>query len=115
MYTHPLTVMVTLLTFLHPATAHIYGFGWEHGGYNGGLFPITNELIGWCDALPAASNNKISSVAIAAGWRCTFWNNEWCEEGGGPSWTVGGPQQVNQPLVPASMNDKITSYRCYRA
>jgi hypothetical protein len=64
------------------------GPGWENACYN----------------VPGSLNDKISSLQIHTG--CTFYENSGCV-GGGIRLLAG-----TYNTIPASMNDRISSYKC---
>ncbi|QDS73981.1 hypothetical protein FKW77_008487 [Venturia effusa] len=71
-------------------------FGGTCGTYN-----VPNNA---CWNVPAARNDKISSLDTF-GATCTFWRDGKC---GGTSFKATG----RNPLIPANMNDKISSLKC---
>ncbi|KNG48841.1 hypothetical protein DDE82_008268 [Stemphylium lycopersici] len=54
-------------------------------------------------------NDVISSVSIPTGYRCRFWTSNNCDSTSTPDIYAPGTDQF-----PSNMNDKTTSFKCYK-
>ncbi|KAH8776736.1 hypothetical protein F5883DRAFT_640419 [Diaporthe sp. PMI_573] len=53
--------------------------------------------------------NVISSIRVPTGYRCRLWNSNSCNGDSTPDIYAPGAQ-----ALPAGMNDKATSFKCYK-